>query len=161
MPSQCPQDGGFIGKSGCTHPNHRHSELVKRLLSSTESPDYISEADAESALREGFYVNGPDNRRIGFGPDLLAHLDSHDPRDAKGRKERLAFAIAAVAHPDAVEEKHRNLDGRTAYLRAFDGFGVLAVTGRDAPDIEDVFTFVPKRGLRKRIATQSTPGGAS
>lgn len=32
MSERCPQDGGFVGECGCTHPNHEHSELVKGLL---------------------------------------------------------------------------------------------------------------------------------
>ena len=33
MSEHCPQDGGFIGDAGCTHPNHQHSELVKGIMS--------------------------------------------------------------------------------------------------------------------------------
>ena len=32
MSGHCPQDGGFIGDAGCTHPNHQHSEFVKSML---------------------------------------------------------------------------------------------------------------------------------
>lgn len=159
MPDRCPKDGGFIGEAGCTHPNHEHSELVKRLLATGDSPAEISVEDAEAALKEGFYADGP-NGRVGFGPKLLEHLDTHAPKDAEGRKKRLAFAIATVGKPDKVETKHQGLDGRTAYVRSFDGIGVLVVTDKSGKGVEDVFTFVPKRGLKKRgLPPEQTPEG--
>ena len=85
MPNNCPQDGGFIGKSGCTHPNHNHSELVKRIIS--EEPKTISTKDAEAALKEGFYVRNPEGKQVGFGQKLLTHLEAHhlegDPMPAR------------------------------------------------------------------------------
>lgn len=100
------------------------------------------------------------DRLIGFGPKLLAHLDSHAPKDAEGRKKRLAFAIATVGKLSKVETKHQGLDGRTAYVRFFDGIGVLVVTDKGGKGVEDVFMFVPKRGFKKRgLPPEQTPGG--
>ena len=42
MSERCPYDGGFIGDAGCTHPNHRHSDLVRGIVSG--EPKMISEA---------------------------------------------------------------------------------------------------------------------
>ena len=53
-----------------------------------------------------------------------------------------------------------SLDGRTAYVRSFDGIGVLVVTDKSGKGVEDVFTFVPKRGLKKRgLPPEQTPEG--
>ena len=79
MSEHCPQDGGFIGDAGCTHPNHKHSELVKRIMSG--EPKMISAADATAALTEGFYVKNPEGKQVGFGKKLLVHLDTQDPAD--------------------------------------------------------------------------------
>ena len=155
MPDRCPQDGGFLGDAGCTHPNHEHSELVRGLLSA-EHPDMISVADANAALEEGFYVDAKDGR-IGFGKSLKQHLESHPPKDSDGRKARLAFAIDTVRSPDTVDTKHEGLDGRTAYVKSFDKFGVMVVTDKSGEGVEDVFTFIPKRGLKKRFAAQPNP----
>lgn len=74
MSEHCSQDGGFIGKSGCTHPNHHHSELVKGLLAE-KSPRMISAEDCDAALKEGFYVDSVNGKRIGFGSSLDRHLN--------------------------------------------------------------------------------------
>ena len=52
MSEHCPQDGGFIGDAGCTHPNRQHSELVKGIIANAMPRGrwrLISEADAEAA----------------------------------------------------------------------------------------------------------------
>ena len=59
MSGHCPQDGGFIGDAGCTHPNHQHSEFVKSMLEA-KTPRTVSPADCDRALHEGFYVNSAD-----------------------------------------------------------------------------------------------------
>ena len=152
MSEHCPQDGGFIGDAGCTHPNHQHSELVKSILASA-SPHLISEADAEAALNEGFYVPDPSGKRVGFGKGLLDHIDNdpnHSPEDAKARKQRLVYAVATVTHPDKIENNHRSIPGRTAYAKAFTDFGILAITEPESDTIARVFTYFPRRGARKR-----------
>jgi len=152
----CPQDGGFIGDAGCTHPNHQHSELVKGLLSGTDPRGHLRDITPEefdAALNEGFYVDGANGRRIGFGKALLRHFNvDKDPtsKDIKNRKAKLMYAIAAVRHPDKVEWHHEGLQGRTAYTKAFDDFGILAVSDRDENDIEYVFNIMRKRGLKWR-----------
>ena len=81
MSGHCPQDGGFIGAAGCTHPNHQHSELVKGIIVNAMPRGrlhLISEADAEAALKEVFYVNDPTGKRVGFGKGLLEHIDKCD-----------------------------------------------------------------------------------
>ena len=82
-------------------------------------------------MREGFYVDDPSGKRIGFGKGLLAHIDSdttHSPEDAENRKRRLIYAVSTVTHPDKKEVNHRNIPGRTAYAKAFVDFGILAIT---------------------------------
>ena len=149
MSERCPQDGGFIGDAGCTHPNHRHSELVRGIVSG--EPKTIRAEDAAAALEEGFYVSNPDGKRVGFGKRLLAHIESRESaKDADARKERLAFAVATVMRPDKVETGHKGLAGRTAYAKAFDGFGVLAVSDAEGGGIEAVFNIIPKRSLKGR-----------
>ena len=153
MTKKCPQDGGFIGDAGCTHPNHQHSELVKKVISSSTNPSMMSEADATSALTEGFYVSDPSGKRLGFGKGLLNHIDNdpnHAPGDAKARKERLQFAVATVTHPDRKETNHRMIPGRTAYTKAFKDFGIIAITEKESDAIAKVFTYFPRRGGKKR-----------
>ena len=151
MSEHCPQDGGFIGDAGCTHPNHQHSELVKGIISG--EPKLISVADAENALKEGFYVDDPSGKRVGFGNGLLEHIDNdpnHSPDDAAARKQRLMFAVKTVTNPDKTEKNHRSIPGRTAYAKAFDDFGILAITEPESDVIARVFTYFPRRGARKR-----------
>ena len=156
MSEHCPQDGGFIGDAGCTHPNHQHSELVKGIIVNAMPRGHlhlISEADAEAALKEGFYVNDPSGKRVGFGHGLLEHIDNdpnHAPDDAKARKQRLIYAVQTVTHPDKTEKNHRSIPWRTAYAKAFDDFGILAITEPEADVIAKVFTYFPRRGGRKR-----------
>ena len=148
MSEHCPQDGGFIGDAGCTHPNHQHSELVKGIMSG--EPKTISTHDAEAALNEGFYVKNPEGKQVGFGKKLLAHLENdHLKGDADARKTRLMFAVKAVTNPDKVEKDHRGFEGRTLYTKAFDGFGMLAITERGSDTIEYAFTVIPNRRGKK------------
>ena len=149
MSKNCPQDGGFIGKSGCTHPNHQHSELVKRIISG--EPKTISTREAEAALKEGFYVSNPEGKQVGFGLKLLTHLEAHHLEgDSNARKTRLMFAVKAVTNPDKVEKNHRSLSGRTLYSKAFDNFGIIAVSEKDSDTVEQIFTIVPKRKGKKQ-----------
>ena len=156
MSGHCPQDGGFIGDAGCTHPNHQHSELVKSLLVGTDPRGHLREIspdEFDAAVSEGFYVDGANGQRMGFGKALLRHFnEDHDPNstDIQNRKARLMYAIATVKYPDKVEWHHEGLQGRTAYTKAFDKFGILAVSDREGKSIEDVFNIMPKRSLRKR-----------
>ena len=156
MSGHSPQDGGFIGDAGCTHPNHQHSELVKSLLVGTDPRGHrrdISPDEFDAAVSEGFYVDGANGQRMGFGKALLRHFnEDHDPNstDIQNRKARLMYAIATVKYPDKVEWLHEGLQGRTAYTKAFDKFGILAVSDRDGKSIEYVFNIMPKRSLRKR-----------
>lgn len=152
MSERCPQDGGFIGEAGCTHPNHEHSELVKRIIGDGK-PVMLSVADAEDALKEGFIVNDPSGKRVGFGTGLLNHIDNdpnHSPGDAAARKQRLMFAVKTVMNPDKTEKDHRGIPGRKAYAKAFDEFGILAITEPESDVIAKVFTYFPRRGARKR-----------
>ncbi len=162
MTEHCPQDGGFIGDAGCTHPNHEHSPLVTGIIERSAAkgykPDFVSELEAEAALEEGFYVNGPNGKRIGFGKSLLRHFnEDHDLSDpdveAKiaDRKRRLMFAINTVMRPNRSESNHRSIPGRTAYFKSFDGFGIQAITSKDGDRdmIEYVFTYFTDDKLAK------------
>ena len=156
MSDHCQQDGGFIGDDGCMHPNHEHSELVKSLLAGTEPRGMLRDItpdEFDAAVAEGFYVDGANGQQMGFGKALLRHFnEDHDPNstDIKNRKARLMYAISTVKHPDKVERNHEGLQGRTAYTKAFDKFGILAVSDRDGKSIEYIFNIMPKRSLRKR-----------
>ena len=159
MSGRCPQDGGFTGDAGCTHPNHRHSELVRGLLSA-KSPREISPADCDLALTEGFYVNNPEGKRVGFGAALDRHLNTDhaaQKRDMENRKARLLYAVDAVRKPDKVDSSHKGLEGRTAYLKSFDGFGIMAIADSGGKNIEHVFNIIPKRSLKKGLPHQSKP----
>lgn len=151
MSGKCPQDGGFVGDAGCTHPNHAHSERVRRIVDGAKNPKKISVEDANAALSEGFYVDAPNGRRVGFGQKLLDHLDNGhaSAKDINGRKERLVYAVAAVMSPDRMETRHKGIEGRTAYTKAFDDFGVLAVSDEEGKDIDAIFNVIPKRSLKK------------
>ena len=156
MSEHCPQDGGFIGDAGCTHPNHQHSELVKGLLAGSAPRGHLHDItpdDAEAALREGFYVDGLNGKRIGFGKRLLDHIDgdiSHSDKDKDARKSKLMYAISTVRHPDRVESNHRGYPGRTLYTKAFGEFGIFAISDTVTGNVESVFTIFPRRGGRKR-----------
>ena len=149
MSEHCPQDGGFIGDAGCTHPNHEHSEVVKRIISG--EPKIISKVEAEAALREGFYVKNPNGKRVAFGKKLLAHLDNdHGKGDANARKTRLMFAVKTATSPNKMEKNHKGYEGRTLYTKAFNDFGMVLITEDGSDTIEYAFTVIPKRGGGKR-----------
>lgn len=69
MSGHCPQDGGFIGAAGCTHPRHAHSPLVKRILNAKQ-PTRLEEYQARRALKEGFYVKDPNKASALVSPYL-------------------------------------------------------------------------------------------
>ena len=145
MTGHSPQDGGFIGDAGCTHPNHQHSELVKSLLAAKPRP--ISPAECEAALREGFYVNTAFNTRVGFGAQLMEHIDHHNPADQRRRKINLLYAVATVKGG----KRGRNPKGGPgsfAYARNIDGRGFLVLTDAHG-NVEDVFDIIP-RGRRRK-----------
>lgn len=104
----------------------------------------VSEADCDAALNEGFYVDGPNGKRIGFGKKLLDHLNEHDPEVAADRKRKLLYAVNTVMFPEKSENDHRRVSGRTAYFKRFDKFGIQAVTSREGDRIEYVFTHIVK-----------------
>ncbi len=152
MSTHCPQDGGFIGAAGCTHPHHAHSPLVKRIINA-KTPRLISADNAERALREGFYVDAPNKERVGFGKNLLTHIKKsphHAQADATARLERLEFAVNTIKSPDVLERNHRDLPNRSLYVKAFKDFGIFAITEKDGLNLEQVYTFFPRRGGRKR-----------
>ncbi len=152
MSDHCPQDGGFIGKAGCTHPNHQHSELVKKLIDNAASPVEMSMENARAALSEGFYVTDPEGKRVGFGKNLLDKINAHakvHPKDAKRRLECLHFAVATVTNYDSIEHDHKGLQGRTAYCKRFKDFGIMAISDPEGQNIDYVFNIIPKRSLRK------------
>ena len=143
MPDRCPQDGGFIGRSGCTHPNHVHSQKVQALLAE-KTPHRIDVADANAALNEGFYVENPEGTRVGFGWNLKGHLDNHGFSQSLKRKEALLFAIDTVRTTKPEPSKKGN--GYMEYAKVYENFSVLAVSNPEG-DIEEMVTFyLPKKG---------------
>lgn len=148
MSTHCPQDGGFIGAAGCTHPHHAHSPLVKRIINA-KTPQAIPSSDARTALHEGFYIDAPNKERVGFGRKLLSHIDAHYTADADARLSRLEFAIATVKSPDCVETHHRDLPSRTAFAKAFKDFGMLVITDKERQNVQYAFTIIPKRKRSK------------
>ena len=149
MSTHCPQDGGFIGAAGCTHPRHAHSPLVKRILNA-KTPTHITDAEARRALKEGFYVDLPNGERVGFGKTLLNHLDAHHHTDADARLKHLEYAIDTIRHPDGVEKKHRLIQGRTAYAKAYKNFGMLVLADTETGLVKQAFTFFPNRKGRQK-----------
>lgn len=100
-------------------------------------------------MNEGFYVNGPNGKRIEFGKSLLRHLDEgHDRKDVEGRKQRLLYAVNAVMFPAKSENNHRSIPGRTAYFKDFGKFGIQAISAKEGDFIEYVFTYIPKRNRK-------------
>lgn len=153
MREHCPEDGAFIGDAGCTHPNHQHSKLVECIISDGKAKKLrtISPADCAAALTEGFYVDGPNGKRIGFGKKLLEHFNNgHDLSDPKmaakiaDRKRKLLYAVNTVMFPAKSENDHKRIAGRTAYFKKFDKFGLQAVTSKEGDKIEYVFTHIVK-----------------
>lgn len=147
MPDQCPQDGGFIGNSGCTHQNHRHSEHVSRLLAAARNPYELDDpADAEKALREGFYVQTRWSTRVGFGTGLLEHIDEHPGAQALDRKKKLLYAIKTVRAGKRAPNKKGGSDSY-GYAMNFpsEGFGMLVLTDSHG-NVEDAFTFYKTEG---------------
>mgnify|MGYP006903484910 CR=1 FL=1 len=151
MSAHCPQDGGFVGAAGCTHPRRAHSPLVKKILAGKIKE--ISAEEADAALSEGFYVDGANGRRIGFGKPLKRHLerDHQNAKDIVARKTALLQAVETVKHPDCVEWQYKRIRGRTAYAKAFSDRGILAITDREGENIECVFNIIPKRSLKRRL----------
>jgi hypothetical protein len=157
MSEHCTQDGGFIGQSGCTHPNHQHSDLVKSLLGE-ELPRMITSPECDIALKEGFFVQGANGKRIGFGLSLDRHLNQDHvstPKDIENRKKRLMYAVFTVKNPDKIEHSHKGIVGRTAYIKSFDSFGIMALTDEGGENIEYVFNIIPKRNLKKGLPHQT------
>lgn len=116
MSARCPQDGGFVGDAGCTHPNHAHSALVERIAASADAPRMVSTSEAEAALREGFYVSNPDGARVGFGRRLLDHIERGGRCDAARRKGL-----------------RRSAEGRPPHRRVLYQNGARAARGRRRP----------------------------
>ncbi len=139
MSEHCPQDGGFIGDAGCTHPNHQHSELVKSLLAS--KPKAISPQDCDAALAEGFYVNSAFNTRVGFGNKLSVHIDHHNHKDRIRRKVNLLYAVATVKGGRRGTNP-KGGPGSYAYARNIDGRRFLVLTDEHGI-VEDVFDIIP------------------
>ena len=154
MSDRCPQDGGFIGDAGCTHPNHAHSERVQKIVDGAKNPAMIRAEDATAALEEGFYVENPNGQRVGFGKRLLGHVGTHGSADANARLARLQFAVATVTSPSKVEKDHRGIEGRTAYTKSFKEFGMLVITDAESENAEYAFTIVPKR-KKKRAGSRA------
>ena len=149
MSEHCPLDGGFVGEAGCTHPNHQHSELVKRIVG-CGSPTTISSVEARNALREGFIIHDGEGIAVGFGRRLLSHLEYHSGMDAEARLMRLEFAVSTVASPDKIEHIHRGNQNRTAYAKAFKDFGILVISDDTTKSIREVFTLIPSRKEKRR-----------
>ena len=139
MSEHCPQDGGFIGDAGCTHPNHQHSELVKRLLGS--KPRSISPADCDAALKEGFYVNSAFNTRVGFGKQFAEHIKHHNRQDQIRRKANLLYAVATVKG-GVRGPNPKGGPGSFAYARNIDGRRFLVLTDEHGA-VEDAFDIIP------------------
>lgn len=150
MSEHCPQDGGFIGECGCTHPNHQHSDRVKQILDADAAPTEITVADFDAAIAEGFYVDSPSGR-VGFGSRILNDWNNgkHTKKDIENRKKRLAFAVAAVRDPDATDNDHHGYKGRIAYTKAFDEIGIVVISDPTDHNYAATFTYIPKRKGKK------------
>ena len=145
MSDHCPQDGGFIGKCGCTHPNHQHSKLVDGLLKE-KSPRAVSKGECDAALDEGFYVDSGSGRRVGFGKNLKDHLTGKNDEDE--RKSRLLYAVDAVRSPDDEKVCTVRDEKRRAYGKRHGDKYIEAVSAPESDEIEYVFTIIPKDGRK-------------
>lgn len=143
MSGHCPQDGGFMGDAGCTHPNHQHSEFVKSILEA-KTPRTVSPADCDRALREGFYVNSADGKRVGFGRQLAEHMAHHNPADKARRRSHLLYAVSTVKSGRKAPNP-KGGPGSSAYAKRFGNMKVLVLTDSHG-QVEDVFNIIPKRG---------------
>jgi len=149
MPDKCPQDGGFIGESGCTHPNHKHSALTESLMKSPVKE--ITPNECDHALKEGFYVDSKDGSRVGFGKNLKGHIElGHSQKDADARKSNLLFAVDTVRTTEPKEAGHRGTKGRKLYTKAYKDFGMLVITDAKGKNIDDVHTIFPRRSGRAK-----------
>lgn len=143
MPEQCPQDGGFIGSCGCTHPNHEHSELVKAVLEDSHDPYPIEPEQCTAALEEGFYVSTRFNTRVGFGKDLLRHLEEHDPEKADERKALLLYAVDTARTGRRGPNPSGEPDSFSYAKKYEDGTKILLLTDKEGI-VERAFTFYDK-----------------
>ena len=139
MTNQCPQDGGFIGESGCTHRNHKHSEHVNNLLAMARKPEKISVEACDKALDEGFYVSTRWNTRVGFGKRFKRHTEDHPPDVVKERKEHLLFAIKTVRAGKRGPNPKGGKDSY-AYAHDFGAFGMLVTVDAEGM-VEEAFSF--------------------
>lgn len=104
-----------MGDAGCAHPNHEHSEFVKKLLASKPHP--ITPRECDALLREGVYVESSEHRRVGFGKSLLRHLgDDHGSKDAAERKRNILFAIATVRSTKPTTHNEEGFSGRVKWV---------------------------------------------
>ena len=150
MPDQCPQDGGFIGDAGCSHPNHQHSELTESLMKSPVKE--ITPKECDHALNEGFYVDSKDGARVGFGKRLKEHIENgpkHTKDDVDNRKKRLLYAVDTVKTTAPKEVDHRRVKGRKLYTKEYKDFGMLVITDKRGV-VDDAYTIFPRRSGRAK-----------
>lgn len=157
MPENCPIDGCFIGKCGCTSERHLRSDKTEKLIeesASAETLRKITPEEADAALKEGFYVTNSDGGRTGFGLDLKDHIErtADNQKQINDRKAALLFAMNAVRDTAPTERNHQGRHGRNRYSRLMDdGNAVIVVSDPDGTNIEKVFTVFPSRKEGKRL----------
>lgn len=155
MPAtHCPADGGWIGDGGCSHPRHKHSEFLTKMLD--ERPREIEPSDADKMLAEGFYVTGakidkndPNEKafRVSFGKTLERHLASKQKADADGRKRRLLYAVNAVVNGRRVENPNGRR-GVIAWAAPADGNLGVVVTADRKHRVKWIFDILPRKDRR-------------
>lgn len=172
--NHCDKCGAFIGKCGCTNPECRRSEKTQSLIDK-ETPEKITEAECDDALKEGFYIRDKEGNKVGFGEPLLIHLDKDkNEEDRRDRKEHLLFGMDAVRHYDS--RKVHEIDGekRPTYFKRLEGKkkGIVVVAGPENSDDEGLIHYVftihkrkkdpnMKRTVARLIATAAIPSALS
>lgn len=145
MSGHCQQDGGFVGDAGCTHPNHQHSELVRRIADGASRPTRITPREAEAALRELLRQRPGRNPHRFWGEAARSHRRAR--REGRGGTEDVPPVRRQCRRkPGQADKNHRGLNGRTAYAKRFGDFSMLVISDKETNSVEEVFTIVPKRG---------------
>ncbi|MGN1360348.1 MAG: hypothetical protein ACI4X9_07870, partial [Kiritimatiellia bacterium] len=143
---KCPQDGGFVGEDGCTHPNHIRRNLRKKAAKWAKKPDYMDPEEARKAIETGFEVTDSSGLVFTFGESLKRHLDEHSEKDRSGRYSRLQYAVAAVNSPIR-EVNHRNFPGRIACCQVIDQKHIVVLLADRSGEAVTAFDIIQNKKI--------------
>lgn len=143
---KCPQDGGFVGDDGCTHPNHIRRNLQNKVAKWAQNPSRMDPEEARKAIETGFEVTDSGGLVFTFGENLKRHLDEHSEQDRSGRYSRLQYAVAAVNSPIR-EANHRNFPGRIACCQVIDPKHIVVLLADRSGEAVTAFDIIPGRKI--------------